>query len=110
MNIYTWKVEQLDCYPTAESQNNVVFAVHWRINATDGTHNVTSCGVQLLTYTAENPFIPFEQLTEEIIIKWVQSALGNEQVTSTQINLDTQISNLVNPPTISPKLPWLVTQ
>jgi predicted metal-dependent TIM-barrel fold hydrolase len=107
MNTYTWKVQQLDCYPTAESQTNVVFAVHYQVSATDGTHTMNSIGVQLLTYTAGNPFTLFEQLTEETIIDWVKTAIGAEQVTSIQANLDTQIANLVNPPVISPRLPWL---
>jgi predicted metal-dependent TIM-barrel fold hydrolase len=107
MNTYTWQINQLDCYPTEESQTNVIFAVHWRINATDETHNVTSYGVQSLTYMVGNPFTPFEQLTEETIIDWVKTAIGAEQVTSIQANLNTQIANLVNPPVISPRLPWL---
>ena len=124
MNTYTWIIDSLDCIPSNNEQTNVVCNVHWRVNANNGqftevkningsvlnlyTYQATSYGVQSLTYTAGTPFTPFEQLTEETIIGWVQSALGAEQVTSIQANLDTQIDNLVNPPIVSPRLPWLL--
>lgn len=123
MNTYTWKIEQLDCYPTKESQSNVIFDVHYRVIATSSQNQnisnsngdistipyITSIyATQQLTYVAGNPFTEFKNLTEDIIVKWVQSALGTEQVTSIQNNLDTQLENIINPPIVSPRLPWAI--
>ena len=103
-NNYEWVIETLDCYPTYESQTNVVFVAHWRCNATDGTHNATiysTCGV---TYVAGSPFTPFAQLTQQQVLEWIWAS-GVDQ-TATQTALDGMIANQINPPIVSPKLPW----
>ena len=105
-NTYTWLVDSLDCIPSVDGQTNVVSMIHWRVNATDGTHNATIYGVQPLTYTAGNPFTPYANLTEATVIGWLQSAMGASQVTAIQASLDNQINNLINPPVITPNLPW----
>jgi hypothetical protein len=110
-NTYTWIIDSLDVTPSLEGQTNVVSCVHYRVNANNGTepnsHTATIWGTQMLNYTVESPFTDYSALTKDIVINWVQSALGVEQVTSIQANLDTQIENLVNHPVISPRLPWL---
>ena len=32
---YQWNVNTVDVYPTDEEQTNVIYNVHWRLNATD---------------------------------------------------------------------------
>jgi len=101
---YTWLVESIDCYPTSEGQTDVAFTIHWRANATDGTHNATiysTCGV---TYVAGSPFTPFAQLTQQQVLEWIWAS-GVDQ-TATQTALDTMIANQINPPVVTPKLPW----
>jgi hypothetical protein len=102
----TWIVEQMNCYPTYESQTDVVFNVHWRANATDGTYNATSYGTVGITYVAGSPYTPFADLTQAQVIGWVQAALGAEQVATIESNLATNIDNQVNPPIVTPALPW----
>jgi hypothetical protein len=108
MNTYTWSVDSIDCIPSLEGQTNVVSNVHWRVNATDGTHDVTTYGVQPLTYTAGSSFTEYEGLTLETVIGWVQSAMGTDKVAEIQTQLDKMIDNLANPQIVSPKLPWSV--
>ena len=108
MNTYTWLVDAIDCIPSFDGKTNVVSVIHWRINGTDGTHNATTYGTQLLTYTAENPFTEYAGLTLETVIGWIQTAMGSDQVTAIQTQLDKMIDNLANPPIVSPKLPWSV--
>lgn len=120
-NTYTWSINSLDCIPSADGQNNVVSNVHWSVSATsDKTrtltnyNNITSTvpysssvyGVQPLTYTAGSPFTPYDGLTKDTVIQWVQSAMGAEQIAAIQTNLDNQIANLVNPPIVTLPLPW----
>ena len=109
MNTYTWNVENngLECFPTFESQINVVFKVHWKVNATDGINNVSIFGKQLLDYKKDN-FVEFSNLTEEQIINWVQSAMGTDKVTEIQTQLDNMINDLANPSIVLPKLPWAI--
>jgi hypothetical protein len=105
-NTYTWNIVALDCLPSAQGQTNVVSNVHWVISGTDETNNASVYGSQPLTYTAGSPFTAYSGLTESIVLGWLQSAMGAEQVTAIQANLDNQISNLANPPIITPPLPW----
>ena len=108
MNTYTWLVDSIDCIPSLEDKTNVVSVIHWRVNGTDGTHNVTTYGIQSLTYTTNSSFIEYAGLTLETVIGWVQTAMGADKVTATQTQLDKMIDNLINPPIVSPKLPWSV--
>ena len=103
----TWVIEQMNCYPTYESQTDVVFTVHWRLNATDGTYNATAYGTVGVTYEAGTPFTPYAQLTQDEVVGWVQAALGPEQVASLEAGLATNIADQANPPVVSPPLPWV---
>ena len=106
MNTYIWLIDSMECVPSSNGQTNVVSIVHWRVNATDGKNICGTYGVQPLTYTAENPFTAYSALTQDDVISWVQTAMGAEQVTAIQDNLDKQLKNLTNPPVITLPLPW----
>jgi hypothetical protein len=105
----TWVIEQMDCYPTYESQTDVVFTVHWRINATDGTYASTVYSAQAVSYTGGSAFTPYADLTQEQVVGWVEAALGPEQVAVYYNFLATNIANQANPPVVAPPLPWATT-
>lgn len=105
-NIYTWVIEAMDCVPQEDGQTDVVMTVHWRQNATDGTYNATVYSTVGLAYTAGSPFTPYADLTQQQVIGWVQDALGAEQCAQITANLDQQIANQINPPVVTPPLPW----
>jgi hypothetical protein len=102
----TWVIEQMNCYPTSEGQTDVVFNAAWRVNATDGTYNATVYGTAGVTYEAGSPYTPFADLTQDQVVGWVQTSMGAEQVASIEAGLATNIANQVNPPTVTPPLPW----
>ena len=106
-NTYKWKIEALDCYPEQEGHTKVVFTVHWRLNADDGAgHKATVYGSVGVTYEAGAPFTAYADLTKDQVVGWVEAALGEEQVAQFKSNLDGQIQNQINPPVISPPVPW----
>jgi hypothetical protein len=115
-NTYTWIVEQMDCYPTYESQTNVVFTVHWRCNATSDQTQVVNgqtvpytaniYGTRGLTYTAGSPYTPYAQLTQQQVLEWIWA--NNVDQNATQTALDGMIANQINPPVVSPALPWSI--
>jgi hypothetical protein len=102
----TWVIQQMDCYPQAEGQTDVVFNVHWRVNATDGTYNATSYGSVGVTYAAGSPYTPYDQLTQAQVVGWVQGSMGPEQVASIEASLVKDIEDQINPPIVTPSLPW----
>ena len=105
-NTYNWLIEAIDCIPLLDNQTNVVSVIHWRVNGTDGAHKVTNYGTQSLVYTTSSSFIAYTELNLKIVIEWVQTAMGIDQVTAIQIQLDKMIDNLVNPSIVSLNLPW----
>ena len=104
---YTWTINPLEAYPTAEGETDVVFVAHWQLHAITGSYIASSIGTQSLTYTAGTPFTPFNELTLEQVTGWVENAMGEENVQSLKAGLATQIENKINPPTVTLTSPWL---
>ena len=106
-NTYTWVISQLDCYPQEDTYTDVVFTVHWRRQATDGTHHADVYGSQSVTLDPDAPFTPYADLTQADVEGWLEDAMGAERVAEMDTALDTQIENQINPPVIRPNLPWV---
>lgn len=102
----TWAVTAMDCYPEYEGNSGVVFAVHWAVTGTDGTRTGSVYGSQGVTLDPAAPFTPYADLTEAQVIGWVKSALGDEEVAGYEANVAAQIEAQINPPVVSPPLPW----
>jgi hypothetical protein len=94
----------MSCYPEADGETDVVFVVGWRCNATDGTYDATQYGTVNVPYVAGDPYTPYADLTETQVQGWVW-ANGVDQA-AVQSWLDTNIANQVNPPVVTPPLPW----
>jgi len=103
---YNWIIAQLDCYPEYEGHKDVVFTAHWRMDGTDGEHTAGVYGTVGLKLDPEAKFTPFEKLTQEQVVGWVEDALGEEQVKQYEESVANQIETLANPPVVSPPLPW----
>ena len=107
MTTITWQIEQMSCYPQELGETDVVFSAAWRVNGTDGTYNATVYGSQgIAPYTKGAAFIPYADLTQAEVIGWVQTAMGAEQIAAINANIEQQIENQVNPPVVTPPLPW----
>jgi hypothetical protein len=102
----TWSVVQMDAYPELDGETDVVFTVHWTLNGTDGTYNGSVYGSVGVSTSSSGAFTPYADLTEAQVISWVQDALGEEQVLSYEANVAQQIDNQINPPVVTPPLPW----
>jgi hypothetical protein len=79
---------------------------HWRLDGTDGEYTAGVYGTVGLTLDPEAPFTPYADLTEAQVIGWVQDALGTEQVDAYEANVAAQIEAQINPPVVTPPLPW----
>ena len=102
----TWSVVQMDAYPELDGETDVVFTCHWVLSATDGTYaGSVYCSVGV-TIDPDAPFTPYADLTEAQVIGWVQTAMGAEQVASYEANVAAQIADQINPPVVTPPLPW----
>ena len=107
MNKYTWSIERLDCIQKVGDLTDYVCVSHWRCTGTDGTFNGDVYNTVSFEVNPDKPdYIPYADITLEEAIAWTQEALGDKQVAAVYRSIDTQIENQVNPPIISPKLPW----
>lgn len=106
-NTFTWIAERLDCYPTYENESDVVFTVHWRHNAADAQapeYSATRYGACGVTYVVSQPYTPYADLTQDQVLGWIWDSAVNKE--ETQAALDTAIAAQLDPPVISPPLPW----
>jgi len=106
MTTITWTVTQMDCYPQEGGNTDVVFTVHWTCSGTDGTHNASiysTCGIPLTAGT----FTPYAQLTQDQVLGWVWA--NGVDKTATEAAVEAQIQNQINPPVVTPALPWAAT-
>jgi hypothetical protein len=79
--------------------DNTVLTAHWNAVIDDGDYSASAYGSQSFTRSDESPdFIPFDDLTEEIVLGWLE--LG-----SLEDNLKAQIAEQKTP-TTAQSVPW----
>ena len=102
----TWNVVQMDAYPEKDGLTDVVFTVHWTLTGTDGTYTGSVYGSVGVTLDEGGTYTPYDELTLDQVVGWVKESLGEEQVASLEAGVATQIENQINPPVVTPPLPW----
>lgn len=102
----TWTITQLDCYPQQGENTDVVFTSHWTLEATDGTHTGRTYGIASVTYDENEPFVPYNELTEAQVLSWTLAALGEAQIAVAETEVAQQIQAQANPKSVAPPLPW----
>ena len=105
---YDWNCATVDCYPTDGEYTDVVYNVHWRVTGTSDTldpqgnaYTATSIGTQTISTSDLSGFTPFADLTNADAVAWTQSAMGAEQVTALEANLDSQIALEITPVSVT---------
>jgi hypothetical protein len=106
-NTYTWAINSLKCYPTYDSQTDVVFSATWTCtgvssDATPVTSSISNS--QSLIYVAGTPFVPYNQLTQDQILGWIWAS-GVDK-TATENDVGRQIQQLITPSVVTQPLPW----
>lgn len=94
---YTWTIDSCDRY----TADGIVLTVHWTVAANDGTYTSSAYGSIGLEQPG-NDFIPYDDLTPEIVIGWTQDRLDVPAIEAAlQAQLDEQAA-----PTKATGLPW----
>jgi len=108
---YEWNVNTVDVYPTDEGHSNVIYNVHWRLNATDtevdaegNPYTASVYGTQALDTSDLSNFTDFDNVTSSQVQGWVESAMGEEEVQSLKDGLDANIAGQITPTSISKTL------
>jgi len=100
----TWTVTAMDCYPQEDGHTDVVFTVHWTCSGTQDTYSASvysTCAVPTPTGSA---FTPYADLTQEQVLGWIWA--NGVDKDATEAAVQQQIDNQINPPVVTPPLPW----
>jgi hypothetical protein len=96
---FTWHIANLD----RETADGFVMTAHYTVTAEDGTYSSGAYGS--LGFERPDKLIPFADLTEELVIGWVQDAFGAEKVTEIEAALQAQLDEQRHPSKAS-GMPW----
>jgi hypothetical protein len=110
MTTYNWKVSEL----SRAVADGFVVKVRYEVEATDGEHSASVHDV--VTYDQANSalrisetpgaqLIPFEQLTEQVVIGWVKETVTEYGVASIEASLSKSIEAKKHPAVVN-GLPW----
>jgi hypothetical protein len=104
----TWTISQLDCLPQSAEGPDFVVTAHWQCVGVDGdyTSSVYSTCAFAREANADGTFTPYEDLTQDQVLGWCWE--NGVDKAATEAAVQQQIDNQVNPPIITPPLPWSV--
>jgi hypothetical protein len=104
MTTFTTTVTQMYTLQTPDP-DYVVNAI-WQVTGVDGEYTATIQGNTQFDSTQTTPFIPYDQLTEAIVIGWIPAS----DIESSQQCVQGQINSLITPPALpqDTTLPWAV--
>jgi len=92
-------------YTLQQPDPNYVVNVLWTVTGVDGSNTASINGnTQFDSSQQEGAFVPYDQLTQAIVIGWIPA----NQIDSAQANVQGQIDSMITPP-VSPEstpLPW----
>ena len=108
MITYNWNCKTVDVHPQEEGETDVVYNVHWivtgisdQLDPEGNPYSTTNIGTQTVPLDPETPFIPFEDLTNEIVVEWTQDAMGEEQVAKIEALIAERVELEINPVSIT---------
>lgn len=101
---FTWVIPNLECVISENGLSDVVDAVHWRYVATDEENNITvdTYGVQNMPEPSSSDFIPYADLTLEVVSGWLEKVIDVQPI---QADLTNQINLILNPIKVNLPLP-----
>jgi hypothetical protein len=114
----TWKVTNLDCYPKYDQETDVVFTVHWDClgnivvatgSLSGSVYNSRLYGTTGVQYHSGSAFIPYDQLTENVVLGWTFDSMGTGSKANIEAGAISSLYNQINPPVVQPPLPWVTT-
>tara|TARA_R100001244_G_scaffold131566_1_gene104966 strand:- start:515 stop:841 length:327 start_codon:yes stop_codon:yes gene_type:complete len=96
-NIYSWRINRLVAKIHEDGLDNVVFTVYWIYKVCDEddeeiqTNEIGTLGV---IYNPDDPFIPYENLTKDDVVGWLNNGLDVDAIKE---RCDKKIDLIKNP-------------
>jgi hypothetical protein len=102
---YTWAFGPLTVKIQEDDLQNVVYIVNWRLAGADGEFFASTYG-SVQVPPPGGDFVPFDQLTEELVQQWVEDALGQNVVDEQKAYIAEVIEFKKHPTTAVLPAPW----
>ena len=74
-----------------KTDNGFVIHVWYCVDDTYGTYSSVATGECDYTQTSDT-FVPYDQLTQDMVVGWVKDSLGTDNVAALEAGLDEQIA------------------
>ena len=103
--VITWNISVLNCIPQTAEGADYVTVAHWQCNGVDGQYNGSVYSTCSFPVVQGENFTPYNQLTQDQVLGWIW-ANGVDKA-ATEAAVEQQIQNQINPPIVSPPLPWV---
>ena len=100
MTTFTWAVTALYTETIADQEDYVVIA-NYEVVGVDGEYTASLSNMARFSTESVSEFIPYADLTNEIVVGWVQEDLGEDGVANLEACIQGQINSLITPP-VSP--------
>jgi hypothetical protein len=97
MTTFTWAVTALYTETIADQQDYVVIA-NYILVGVDGEYEASISNTARFSTESVSEFIPYADLTEAIVVGWIQEELGVDGVANLEACVQGQIDSLINPP------------
>ena len=108
MITYDCNCKTVDVHPQEAGETDVVYNVHWIVTGTSdqldpegNPYATTSIGTQVVPLDESTPFIPFSDLTNDIVVGWTKDAMGEKQVQAIETGVASKIEELINPTSVT---------
>lgn len=98
---YSYNIYSLDSYPNYDNYQDVVFRVVYQLVATSGSYSAANTTDQNVEYQSGTPFIPYSDLTKDVVVGWIEFALGQAALDEIKSDLRRNIEYQMNPVTVS---------
>lgn len=107
MTNYTWKVTNLFT-ETIDGKEDYVVTALYDVTGVDGDYSASLSNTAQFSTEDVTTFIPYADLTEEIVIAWIKESLGENGIISIEACIQGQIDSQINPPQVpvNTPLPW----
>jgi len=97
----------MDCYVDYDGLKDSIQNVHWVYEATDGTNTTSRIGVESLDAPSEEGFTPFDELSEDDVVAWLEAKMDLDSLKS---NLDDQLDKIANPVIVTKRFSSIISE
>ena len=98
-NTYTWRIDKLTAKIQEGELQNVIYKISWTYIAKYSENKnivASTSGYIDVKYIDGEPFIPYENLTKEDVVGWLEAS-EDINIENIKENLDKQIDDKKNP-------------